>query len=124
MLPGMNDGTAQLALDRQRSMERSEFYEVWPGTGDEQNVKTHRVATTIIATVLAKICARVPNSATVSVCGAFGSFAGTDTSDPGPGFGLVPNSSDRRRVFTSPFANRTLTSPFSALCVNPPAALK
>jgi hypothetical protein len=58
----------------------------------------------MIATVLASICAIAPNSATVSVCGVFGSFAGTNTSDPGPGAGLLLKNNERRRVRTSPFA--------------------
>ncbi len=65
---------------------------------------THLLAITMIATVLAKICAIAPNSATVSVCGAFGSFAGTRTSEPGPGAGLLEKRSDRRRVRVSPLA--------------------
>ncbi len=73
-------------------------------SGDFGRGQSHFFAITIIATVLARICAIAPNNATVSVCGAFGSLVGTNTSDPGPGAGLLLNSSERWRVRTSPFA--------------------
>src|SRR6266550_3175204 len=100
----MDDRGPQFALGRQGTVQRREFDKVRPSSRHEQDVHAHRFEITIIATVLARICAIAPNNATVSVCGAFGSFVGTNTSDPGPGAGLLLKRSDRRRVRTSPFA--------------------
>jgi len=77
MLAGVDDCGSETALRGKGAVEGREFYEVWSRARDKENVKAHRVAMTIIATVLAKICAIAPNNATLSVCGALGSFAGT-----------------------------------------------
>jgi len=54
---------------------------------------------------------------------SLGGLVGTNTSEPGPGSGLLEKISPFRRVRASPFANRTLTRPPSALADMPPAAL-
>src|SRR5947207_14906576 len=84
--------------------------------------RTHSfVATTMIATVLARICAIAPNSATLLV-GFDMSLSGTVTSEPGPGLGSPRKNKNLCRVSTSPPAYRTLVRPWSAVYANPPAA--
>src|SRR5437879_10946558 len=83
--------------------------------------RSHRCLMTYIAvTVLAMICAIEVNSWTKLVR-AVVSRTGTTTSDPGPGWGLVRTNSQCRRVRTSPLAYRTPTFPRSAWELNPPA---
>ena len=63
-----------------------------------------------------------PNSASVFVPSRV-AFVGTNTSEPGPGVGVLQLNSHFRRVRASPLAYRTLTRPPSALAASPPAAL-
>ena len=77
MLAGVDDRGAETTLCNERAVKGREFYEVWSRARDKKNVEAHHVAMTMIATVLARICAIAPNNATLSVCGALGCFAGT-----------------------------------------------
>ena len=63
-----------------------------------------------------------PSSANVFVPAPAG-FVGTNTSEPGPGVGVLQLNRNLWRVRASPLAYRTLIRPPSALAASPPAAL-
>src|SRR5207245_735300 len=81
----------------------------------------YRRNTTKIATKLDTTCATLPSIAKTFVFSP-GGLVGTNTSEPGPGVGLLEKNSHFVRVRASPLANRTLPRPPSALAASPPPA--